>query len=136
MRLYSSTPLYSIAEVITLRMHVVNLILFENHMSEWFVFAQHNSSEVSMQFVVTSETRSRVLPARSECAAHDINIQLAYGLKYADIETNHENVFFFLNCVVERAAVPKEVANGISLTLMNAVGRESRAGVCVFGKHC
>lgn len=49
-------------KVITLRMHVVNLILFENHMSELSVFAQHNSSaSLTTARTHRSESRCHVL---------------------------------------------------------------------------
>lgn len=50
--------------VIILRMHVVNLILFENHMSELSVFAQHNSLASHRQSIHLHTRRARTYPFR------------------------------------------------------------------------
>lgn len=61
-------------EVITLRMHVVNLILFENHMSEWSVFAQHNSS--------ASTATARTQTVRERACHVLVQTRRVYTLRY------------------------------------------------------
>lgn len=88
----SLTALTHDRKVITLRMHVVNLILFENDMSEWSVFAQHNSpASQSVDKQVLSDTCRPVACPRLDWNVHCVYARYQYAMSVWHEIRGHRN---------------------------------------------